>query len=82
MTALVVPRAEARVVTRAKKAMSAFMRGQGSVPFRPMPRRTGWVFGVCVESRIGVVATISVSGVAGCGGGILDEGRWFLVFWI
>ena len=48
-----------RVVTRAKKLMSALMRGQGSVPFRPMPSRMagfGWVWGM------GVVATIRVRG--------------------
>lgn len=28
-----------RAVTRAKNDMSVLMRGQGSVPFRPIPRR-------------------------------------------
>lgn len=53
-----------RVVTRAKKFMSVFMRGQGSVPDWPMPS-----FGVEDEGvvRMGVVATIRVRGERGCG---------------
>lgn len=74
MTAFVVPGRGGRVVTRAKKERSAFIRGQGRVPFRPMPsfgreeslleREEGvWRTGT------GVVATIRVRGVFG--GGIL-----------
>jgi len=44
-------------VTRAKKARSDFMGGQGRVPRRPMPRE-------------GVVATMKVSGGKGRAGGI------------
>ena len=44
-----------RFVTRAKNARSDFRGGQGRVPRRPMP-------------RVGVVATMRVSG--GRGGGI------------
>ncbi len=47
----------ARFVTRAKKARSDFMGGQGRVPRRPMPRE-------------GVVATMRVSGGKGRAGGI------------
>lgn len=57
--AFVVPGRGGRVVTRAKKLMSAFMRGQGSVPFRPIPRR------VFSRVGIGVVATIRVRGFVG-----------------
>lgn len=65
-----------RVVTRAKKDMSDLMRGQGRVPFRPIPRRVevwGWWVG---EGRMGtgteVVATIRVNGTGTGGvGGIL-----------
>lgn len=35
--AVIVPTSGTRDVTRAKKVMSAFMRGQGRVPFLPMP---------------------------------------------
>lgn len=35
----VVVGAGGRAVTRAKNDMSVLMRGQGSVPFRPIPRR-------------------------------------------
>ena len=68
-----------RVVTRAKKDMSAFMRGQGMVPLRPMPSR-GWVW---VGVRTGVVATMRVSG-GGVGWGILGGLNmgglvWFLL---
>lgn len=50
-----------RDVTRAKKLMSAFMRGQGRVPFWPIPS-----LGRAFVGRwwgIGVVATIRVRGV-------------------
>lgn len=47
-----------RLVTRAKKRRSAFRGGQGRVPWRPMP-------------KVGVVATIRVSGGRGRGGGIV-----------
>lgn len=68
--AFVVPGTGGRDVTRAKKFMSALMRGQGRVPFRPMPRRVGASFGSCGvmvdATRIGVAATIRVRGRA-CG---------------
>lgn len=86
MMALVVPGAGGRDVTRAKKVMSAFMRGQGRVPLWPIPRRVVWdavplpfvdVDGVGGR-RTGVVATIRVSGrMCWAGGGIL--GVWCLV---
>ena len=72
MMAFVVPGVGGREVVRAKKLMSAFMRGQGSVPLRPMPRRVGregscwscWAraAGVDDATRIGVVATMRVRG--------------------
>lgn len=78
ITALVVPARGARVVVRAKKVMSAFIRGHGSVPRWPIPRRV-WggasldVVDVLREGdgglRTGVVATIRVRG--GFWGGIL-----------
>lgn len=76
-----VPGVGGRDVTRAKKLMSALMRGQGRVPLRPIPRRVVDVsFGSCglrgVEdaTRIGVVATIRVRGREWLvGGGILDD---------
>lgn len=71
MMAFVVPGAGARDVTRAKKLMSDFMRGHGSVPFSPMPRRVG-VSVVSGAVRIGVVATIRVRGRVGGGCGILS----------
>lgn len=84
MIAFVVPGVGGRDVTRAKKLMSALMRGQGRVPLRPIPRRVvGVSFGssglrdVEDATRIGVVATIRVRGRE-CGsewlagGGILD----------
>lgn len=85
MIAFVVPGTGGREVTRAKKLMSALMRGQGSVPLRPMPRRVvglsvSWSCvvgrGVVDAARMGVVATIRVRGrVWGSGwvvgGGIL-----------
>lgn len=76
MIAFVVPGAGARDVTRAKKDMSVLMRGQGRVPLSPMPRRVGASLGVEDATRIGVVATMRVSGREwgiwwGCGGGIL-----------
>lgn len=68
----------ARVVTREKKVMSAFMRGQGSVPAWPMPRRRG-VFageeGAGLEGGavvMGVVATMRVRWGRG-------RGRWLRV---
>lgn len=84
ITALVVPARGARVVVRAKKVMSAFIRGHGSVPRWPIPRRV-WgasldVVDVLGEGdgglRTGVVATIRVRG--GFWGGILliVLGRW------
>lgn len=66
MIAFVVPGVGGRDVTRAKNDMSVFMRGHGSVPFRPMPRRVISSFVVVDAVRIGVVATISVR-----------EGRWW-----
>jgi len=64
-TAFVVLGRGGREVTRAKKDMSAFMRGQGRVPFRPIPS-LGWAFWVDVDDGwwgIGVVATMRVRGV-------------------
>lgn len=56
-----------REVTRAKKLMSAFMRGQGRVPFWPIPSLgrafCGGVVVVVVGWGIGVVATMRVRGV-------------------
>lgn len=71
-TALTFPGAGGRVVTRAKKDRSVLIRGQGRVPFWPMPRRVGSLVGV-VEERVGtgVVATIRVRG--GFWGGILGD---------
>lgn len=94
MIALVVPGFGGRDVTRAKKLMSAFMRGQGSVPFRPIPRRVGvgvgvswWSWGVVsvvllVAVRIGVVATMRVSGRVWGRGLFVGGGivRFFLSF--
>lgn len=63
--AFVVPGTGGRDVTRAKKFMSALMRGQGRVPLSPMPRRVGSFAscGVRVDAmRIGVAATIRVRG--------------------
>jgi hypothetical protein len=57
--AFVVPGRGGRDVTRAKKLMSAFMRGQGRVPFRPIPSSVFSCFGM------GVVATMRVRGFAG-----------------
>ena len=68
--ALVVPGFAAgggRVVTRAKKDMSALMRGQGMLPLRPMPSRGC----VCVGVRTGVVATMRVRGGGSVWEGIL-----------
>lgn len=90
MMALVVPCLGGREVTRAKKLMSALMRGHGRVPFRPIPRRVAfWSEGGVVvvaaadadATRIGVVATIKVRGREEgiewvVGGGILDFGFW------
>ena len=77
--ALVWPGAGGRDVTRAKKLMSVFMRGQGSVPFRPMPRRVVvGSFGVDA-TRMGVVATMRVKGEDD-GGGILVVGLGFSSF--
>lgn len=47
-------------MTRAKKARSAFRGGQGRALWRPMP-------------RVGVVATMRVSGGRGRGGGMEVE---------
>lgn len=76
MTAFVVPGVGGRDVTRAKKDMSVLMRGQGRVPFRPMPRRVGLSMGSgrvrgVDATRIGVVATIRVRGME-C------ESEWFV----
>lgn len=63
-----------REVTRAKKDMSAFMRGQGRVPFRPIPS-FGGAFWVGVDGGwcgIGVVATMRVRGVDKDGILVLD----------
>lgn len=85
MMALVVPGAGGRDVTRAKKFMSAFMRGQGRVPLSPMPRRVVVSLLVVDEAvRIGVVATIRVRGRLWgmgvvVGGGIVVE--VLLLFW-
>jgi hypothetical protein len=67
MIAFVVPGVGGRDVTRAMKDMSFLMRGQGRVPFRPMPRRVGLSLGSgrvrgVDATRIGVVATIRVRG--------------------
>lgn len=71
--ALVLPGAGGRDVTRAKKLMSVFMRGHGSVPFRPMPRRVVvGSFGVDA-TRMGVVATMRVRGEDEGGGILVDE---------
>lgn len=60
-----------RAVTRAKKDISAFMRGQGRVPLRPIPSFVVLLFasvpGTCpgagrIGTVTGVVATINVSG--------------------
>jgi hypothetical protein len=70
-----------RAVTRAKNDISDLMRGQGRVPFRPMPRR---VFPVCEGEGCGVVATMRVIGT-GVVGGILAAGGavWvWLVVWM
>lgn len=66
---------EARVVTREKKVMSVFMRGQGRVLAWPMPRRRrrrggeegGFEGELEVETGVvmGVVATIRVRGGRG-----------------
>lgn len=71
--AFVVPGPGGRDVTRAKNDMSVFMRGHGSVPFKPIPRRVISSFVVVDAVRIGVVATIRVREGRGCGlcGGIL-----------
>lgn len=60
------------MVTRAKKDRSVLIRGQGRVPFRPIPRRVGSLV-VEEEERAGtgVVATIRVRG--GFWGGILGD---------
>lgn len=75
--ALVVPFVGGLDVTRAKKLMSAFIRGHGRVPFRPIPRRVVvlvasfwfwfWSGEGCTaeETRIGVVATMRVRGREG-----------------
>lgn len=80
--ALVVPGAGGRDVTRAKKFMSAFMRGQGRVPFRPMPRRVlgSLLVGVVEDAvRMGVVATIRVRGRV-CGRGVVVGGGMLVGF--
>lgn len=68
----------ARVVTRAKKLMSVFMRGHGSVPLRPIPRRWWWECAGDVEVEVevgtGVVATMRVNGG---GEGIFSFGMSF-----
>lgn len=67
------------MVTRAKKDMSDFMRGQGRVPFRPMPRRVlllPWarcVTGVVATIRVRVVAVVLVVVVALLGPGMAVE---------
>lgn len=75
----------ARAVTRAKKLMSALMRGQGSVLSWPIPSFGGAVASLVVvvvegRARIGVVATMSVMGGFGGGilvadGGLVEEGK-------
>jgi hypothetical protein len=65
MIAFVWPAAGGREVTRAKKVMSVFIRGQGRVPFSPIPRRVV-VSSVACRRGMGVVATIRVKGF-GCG---------------
>lgn len=77
MIAFVVPFTGGLDVTRAKKLISAFMRGQGRVPFNPMPRRvlvSFWAWVVLDATRIGVVATIRVSGRDGGIGVVFDGG--------
>lgn len=65
----------ARLVTRAKKARSVFRGGQGRVPRRPMP-------------RVGLVATMRVSGGRGRGGmGVeveveVEVGEGGMVSWV
>lgn len=64
-----------RAVTRAKNDMSVLMRGQGSVPFRPIPRRV-FVVGPAAAFAgegmwIGVVATMRVRGTGRGGVGIV-----------
>lgn len=80
--ALVVPGFAAgggRVVTRAKKDMSALMRGQGMLPLRPMPSRGC----VCVGVRTGVVATMRVRGGGSVWEGILGGlNMCCFFFWI
>ena len=79
--ALVVPGFAAgggRVVTRAKKDMSALMRGQGMLPLRPMPSRGC----VCVGVRTGVVATMRVRGGGSVWEGILGGLNMCCLFWI
>lgn len=54
-----------RLVTRAKKLMSDFMRGHGRVPAFPIPRRVVSAVvaaAAVVVDAIGVVATMRVSG--------------------
>lgn len=63
-----------RDVMRAKKFISALIRGQGRVPLRPMPSFVVAVAGPRVGVGIGVVATMRVRG--GERGGIL----FFLLF--
>lgn len=77
--ALVVPGTGGREVTRAKNDMSVLIRGQGSVPEWPMPRRIGVLLlllllllsvvlvGVVIGVGMGVVATMRVKG-RGVGG--------------
>lgn len=82
--AFVVPLVGGRDVTRAKKLMSVFMRGQGRVPPRPIPSLVLLSSGVGVDAvlggtRSGVVATIRVRGGL-FGGGILRVGlEWMWV---
>lgn len=61
-----------RAVMRAKKDMSAFMRGHGSVPFAPIPSRNPWPGD---GRETGVVATTRVRGRGGVVGIV---GRWRL----
>lgn len=53
-----------RDVMRAKKFISALIRGQGRVPLRPMPSFVVAVAGPRVGVGIGVVATMRVRGVS------------------
>jgi hypothetical protein len=82
MIALVVPGVGARDVARAKKDMSVFMRGQGRVPLRPIPRRVDAAsLGVEDATRMGVVATMRVRGREWGiwwvdGGGMVELCRW------